>query len=463
MLKKLEEAAEKTEHHAELRYHARKMSSFKIRNGDLREADNSQLAGLGVRVLADGCWGFVSTSELSQSAINKAVKEAEQAALEAGKIKQDKIDTLAEAEMAEGEFITSGAGEENDPPMSQKMEDLLNCERNVRESGDNVIGSVVSYTKYQNEKYIFTSDGARAHIKDQKSDVSLTAFGMADGQRERTRVSSAVTGGWQKLFAEESLDELAGRVIEKLNRKLGAKQVSGGRYKVILDPALVGVLAHEAIGHTVEADFVESGSVVKDRLGEKVAGDLINMVDDGSVEGVSGQINVDDEGVKSQRTTIIEDGILKNYLHNRESAARFDSVPRGNARAFNYNDEPLIRMTNTFILPGESKLSEMIEDIDDGLYLVGLGQGGQADATAEFMFDVSEGYKIESGELSDPVKGVTISGQAFDVLKSVDAVSDDFEFGLGRGYCGKMQRAKVDAGGPYIRCEVMVGGGSNDE
>lgn len=461
MLKKLETAADKTEFHAELRYHDRKMISYRIRNGDLRQADNSQLAGMGIRVLAEGCWGFVSTSEFSQQAINRAVKEAEQAALEASEIKRDKINSLAEAEMAEGEFLTSFA-EGNDPKMSRKIESLLTCEEHIRESGKNIIGSVVSYTNYQNEKYIFTSDGARAHIKDEKSDVSLTAFGISEGQRERSQVSSAVTGGWQKLFTKKSLDELKTKVIEKINKKLVAKEVSGGRYTVILDPALVGVLAHEAIGHTVEADFVESGSIVQGKIGEKVASDLVTMVDDGSIEGVSGQINVDDEGVKSQRTTIIENGILKNYLHNRESANKFDSVPRGNARAFNYNDEPLIRMTNTFVLPGEHKLDDMIKDIDEGLYLEGLGQGGQADATAEFMFDVSEAYKIESGEITEPVKGVTISGQAFDVLKSVDAVSDDFEFGLGRGYCGKWQRAKVDAGGPHIRCEVMVGGNNNE-
>ena len=341
MLKKLEEAAQKTKYHAELRYHSRKMISYKIRNGDLRQADNSQLAGLGVRVLANGCWGFVSTSEFSQGAVNRAVKEAEQAALEAGEIKEEKIDSLAEAEMAEGEFLST-VEEANEPEMAKKINDLLECEEKIRKAEKNIIGSVVSYTNFQNEKYIFTSDGARAHLKDQKSDISLSAFGLANDQRERSQASNAITGGWQKLFAEESLDDLKERVIKKINKKLAAEQISGGKYKVILDPALVGVLAHEAIGHTVEADFVESGSVVKDKLGEKVASELITMVDDGSLEGVSGQIFVDDEGVKSQRTPIIENGILKNYLHNRETAHKFDSVPRGNARAFNYNDEPLI-------------------------------------------------------------------------------------------------------------------------
>lgn len=462
MLKKLEVAAGITDYHAELRYHSRKMTNYRIRNGDLRQADSSQLVGLGVRVLAGGTWGFVSTSEFTQQAINEAVKEAEQAALEAGEIKQNKIDSLAEAEMAEGEFTTYSDPEEKEPAMSEKITALLECEKNIRESGEDIIGSVVSYTRYKNEKYIFTSDGARAHIEDQKSDISLSAFGLSDGQRERAQVSSAVTGGWQELFATDSLRELTEKVIDKLNKKLVAEQVSGGLYTVILDPALVGVLAHEAIGHTVEADFVESGSIVKDNIDEKVASELITMVDDGNMEGASGRIIVDDEGVKSQRTTIIKEGILKNYLHNRESAYRFSAEPRGNARAFNYNDEPLIRMTNTFVLPGESELDDMIAEIDNGLYLAGLGSGGQADATAEFMFDVSEAYKIQNGKMSEPVKGVTISGQAFDVLKSVDAVSDDFEFGLGRGYCGKWQRAKVDAGGPHVRCEVMVGGNNNE-
>jgi TldD protein len=162
--------------------------------------------------------------------------------------------------------------------------------------------------------------------------------------------------------------------------------------------------------------------------------------------------------VAGKRTVIIDHGILRDYLHSRESAAAFGMEPKGNARAFTYRDEPIIRMTNTFILPGEDNLDEMIAGIDDGFFLKELGQGGQADATAEFMFGVAEAYRIVDGKVGEMVKGITISGQAFDVLESVDAVSSDFEMAMGAGHCGKFQAAKVDAGGPYLRCRVTVGG-----
>ncbi|HNY67167.1 MAG TPA: TldD/PmbA family protein, partial [Bacillota bacterium] len=155
---------------------------------------------------------------------------------------------------------------------------------------------------------------------------------------------------------------------------------------------------------------------------------------------------------------IIDRGILRDYLHSRESAQTFGAEPHGNARAFTYGDEPLIRMTNTCILPGDDDLDDMIAGIDNGLLLRDMGGGGQADSTAEFMFGVSEGYVIKNGRLGELVKGITISGQAFDVLQSVDAVSSDFVCSLGAGHCGKWQPAKVDAGGPYLRCRVTVGG-----
>jgi TldD protein len=171
----------------------------------------------------------------------------------------------------------------------------------------------------------------------------------------------------------------------------------------------------------------------------------------------TGNVLVDDEGVPARTTKVIERGVLKSYLHDRETALMFDTEPTGNARAFDYTDEPLIRMTNTYILPGDHSLEEMIEGMKEGYLMRGAGNG-QADSNAEFMFEVDEAYRIENGEVKELLRGVTISGQAFDVLKSVDAIGKDFEFDIGVGYCGKFQRAKVDGGGGAIRCKAMIGG-----
>ena len=166
---------------------------------------------------------------------------------------------------------------------------------------------------------------------------------------------------------------------------------------------------------------------------------------------------VDDEGVITQNTTIIRNGMLESYLHNRESAAKYGVDPTGSARAWEYSDQPLIRMRNTYLAPGETTLEEMIASTKDG-YLLDGPRNGQADATGEFMFGVQEARRIRDGKLCELVRGVTISGIAFDVMQTVDAVSNEFKWDLGSGYCGKGQPAKVDAGGPYIRCQAILGG-----
>ncbi len=222
----------------------------------------------------------------------------------------------------------------------------------------------------------------------------------------------------------------------------------------------MGLLVHEAIGHTVEADFVQAGSVAAGKLGQRVASDLVTLCDSGASEledGAGGTIPVDDEGVLAGRTVIIRDGILESYLHNRESAARYGVAPTGNARAWEYADEPLIRMRNTYLEPGQTSLEEMIASTRHG-YLLDGPRNGQADATGEFMFGVQEAREIKDGKLGALVKGVTVTGIAFDVLSTVDSVSDSFRWDLGSGYCGKGQPAKVDAGGPYIRCKALLGG-----
>jgi TldD protein len=210
----------------------------------------------------------------------------------------------------------------------------------------------------------------------------------------------------------------------------------------------------------VEADFVLSGSIVKDKIGQKVASELITLVDSGQSNIAvkpAGTIAVDDEGIMAGRTVIIENGILKSFLHNRETALIFDTRPTGNSRAFEYNDEPLIRMTNTFIEPRNDKLEDIIKETKCG-YLIKGPRNGQADANGEFMFGCQEVYSIQKGEIQELMKGTSISGNAFEVLESVDMVGNDFEYDLGTGYCGKFQPAKVDGGGPHIRCTAIIGG-----
>jgi len=219
------------------------------------------------------------------------------------------------------------------------------------------------------------------------------------------------------------------------------------------------MLAHEAVGHTVEADFVMGGSVAAHNMGNKVASELVTMVDFAHTalgEPCPLPVYVDDEGVVAEDATLIENGILKSFMHNRESARHFDAKPQGHARAFTFSDEPLIRMRNTAILPGKSKFDDMVASIDDGYYLVKTGNG-QADSTGEFMFSVDLGYEIKNGKIGKAIRETTISGVAFEMLKTVDMISDDMLWSCS-GFCGKKQYMTTAGGGPALRCEINIGG-----
>ncbi len=296
---------------------------------------------------------------------------------------------------------------------------------------------------------------------DAKPGFRAIAVAQESGEQTLGMDSAGVTGGWADLFARRSPEEMADRAVKLAIDQLKAPRPTGEKAVVVLDPNLVGVLSHEAIGHTVEADAVRSGAITSGKLGEKVASELVTLCDSGPsvfAPHAAGELLVDDEGVTTQRTVIIDHGVLRSFLHNRESAAYFGVEPTGNARAFEYSDEPIIRMRNTYIEPGGSSLEELIAGVRSGYYLQGLGFGGQADSNAEFMFGIREARRIKNGRIGELVRGVTISGNAFEVLASVDAVGKDFRWGLGAGYCGKGQPAKVDAGGPHLRCVVTIGG-----
>lgn len=232
-----------------------------------------------------------------------------------------------------------------------------------------------------------------------------------------------------------------------------------GYKTVILGSDLAGMLAHEAVGHTVEADLVLGGSVAGRNLNKRVGSDLVNLVDFAHTalgNTAPLPVYIDDEGTPAEDTEIIKDGILTGYMNSRESAKHFGMKPTGHARAWAFSDEPLIRMRNTAILPGKDKLEDMIASVDDGYYFIATGNG-QADTTGEFMFGVNMGYEIKNGKLGKAILDTTISGVAFDMLKTVDMISDTMVWSSS-GFCGKKQPMPTGMGGPAMRCKVMIGG-----
>ncbi|MCL2361377.1 MAG: TldD/PmbA family protein [Defluviitaleaceae bacterium] len=311
------------------------------------------------------------------------------------------------------------------------------------------------------EKLLVISDGADSHFYQPRSMVYvMMTADTPDGIPVEMYVPLGGFGHFDELFMspaqyEAEIDAL----YESLMKKREGVFTKAGYTQCVLGPKMAGMLAHEAIGHTVEADAVISGSVASYNLNKQVASELVTMIDiantyQGRTIGLP--VYVDDEGVIAEDAMLIDKGILTGYMHNRDSARELGMKPQGNARAFTFSDEPLIRMRNTAILPGTSKLEDMIASVEDGYYLVDTGNG-QADQTGEFMFSVEEGYEIKNGKLGKAIRETTVSGVAFEMLKTVDMVADDMYWTVS-GFCGKKQPMTCGMGGPALRCMINVGG-----
>jgi TldD protein len=447
-------------HWTEIRYHNRRSRAVSVRKGELVEMSSKHHGGVGIRVLIDGTWGFAASSDLTPTGLERTLREAEGMARALSSVKKRRVDIATPESMARGEFLIPGYAELDAMPLEDKLEQVRRSEAQVRDASEKIEAAQCYYSEVFEDKHILTSDGADALIKLARPEIRVIAFGADGSQRTNGYDSAGGTGEWTCLFRNRDLNEMVDQAAANAVDLLTAPEAPGGKTRVILSPAMVGMLSHEAIGHTVEADFVSAGSVAEGKIGQMVASPLITMCDSGRSEhtdGAGGMIPVDDEGVPAERTVIIQDGKLVSYLHNRESAAEYGVAPTGNARAWEFADEPLIRMRNTYIEPGQDELADMIAGIENGYFIEGP-ESGQADATAEFMFGADKVRRITGGKLGEFVQKMTVSGNAIEVLQSVDAVSRDFRWDMGAGYCGKGQPAKVDAGGPYLRCELMIGG-----
>jgi TldD protein len=228
---------------------------------------------------------------------------------------------------------------------------------------------------------------------------------------------------------------------------------------VIADPDLAGVFAHEAVGHASEADLVSTGdSCFAGRIGERIGSEMVTIRDDATVPGMNGRMVYDDEGVKAGNKVLIRKGILNDFIQSRETAAKLNMTPNGGARAESYHGRPLVRMSNTFFEKGDRDFKELLEGVKLGVYAKGT-RGGQVNtAQGFFQFNAQESYLIENGEITKPLRDVSLSGRTLDILKLIDGVGKDKDL-TGVGICGKGQMVPVGDGGPHIRIARCVVGG----
>jgi len=444
--------------HTELRAQVNKTKRVVLLAGNMVANAQTSEGGISARVYKGGTFGFASGAEYSDTAVKNV--------LEAATKNADFMDKHVNKGMPPLPSVSPGNIGLNVQPGTDIPQNLLidfanSIDSIITEKYKKLTSRTVVTLCDEMEKLLVVSDGADTHFYQPRSLVYVFMTAETDdGVPMELFQSLGGFGTFGEVFknTDAYLSDLD-NLYESLMKKREGVYANAGLHKCVLHPELAGMLAHEAVGHTTEADLVLGGSVAGHNLNKQVASEMVTMADFAHTamgETCPLPVYVDDEGVIAEDVMLIENGILKNFMHNRDTARHFNVKPQGNARGYDFSDEPLIRMRNTAILPGKDKLDDMIASIDDGYYLVKTGNG-QADTTGEFMFSIELGYEIKNGKIGKAIRETTISGVAFEMLKTVDMMSDDMHWECG-GFCGKKQRMTTGMGGPAIRCDMNLGG-----
>jgi TldD protein len=412
--------------------------------------------GTGVRVLVKGAWGFVSLGNLDSKLLTDAVEDAVKLA-GAASLRVKKPVKLVDVKAVEDKVAAEPKRNPRDVSLEEKIDVALTLDKTVLDFDSRMKSCTIDYVDVTGTNHLVNSDGT--YIEQDKlyvwSRIQASARQNSIFASGREEIGS--TAGYE-IFSRETPEKVGTALAKRVINQLKAKTPKGGTFPAVIGPNVVGVFIHEAMGHLAEADLTLSGSILYDKLGKKIASDAVTVYDDGTVKGAFGSFKYDDEGVPTQKTPLIENGYLIGLMHNRETAYKLSMEPTGNARAEDFCFEPIIRMRNTYLAPGDRTFEELVEDIDFGYYLKSF-RGGQANLDGTFQVGIQEAYEIVKGRLEAPVRNVSISGNTLETLYKVDAVGRDFELWPGR--CGKGQTAFICDGGPHIQIEeVIIGGGA---
>ena len=410
--------------------------------------------GVAIRVLVDGAWGFASVGATKTELLSESLSDACKMAKAAG-LKLKHPIKLAEYKSFEDKVKAKPRKNPAQFSIEDKITTTSTIAKTVLCFDRRIKSCTIDYLDLFGTSYFVNSEGTC--IEQDKLYVwsRITAAAREADVLTFSREEVGSTAGYE-IFDVETPEILGERVAKRAVEQLSAKPPKGGRFEAVLGPNVVGVFVHEAFGHLAEADLTLSGSVLMDKLGKRIASEVVEIYDDGTIDGAFGSFKYDDEGVPAQRTLLVKGGVVVGLMHNRETASKFNVEPTGNARAEDFRVEPIIRMRNTFLAPQDYSFEELIEDIKFGYYFKSF-RGGQANLDGTFQVGVQEAYEIVKGEIADPVRNASISGNTLETLHKVDAVGKDFELWPGR--CGKGQTAFICDGGPHIRVkEVLVGG-----
>ncbi len=451
-------ALERKADYADLYFEYRNAEALGLEESMVNHASKSVSQGVGVRACAGDRTGYAYSDEITADGMRLAAEAARAIADERSRaVAPIRIGTpIAHHNLYDLESTPL------EVPVDERAKLLYEIDKLARSYDPRVRNVMASFAAERKAVMIVTSEGRVAADVQPLCRLSVTVIAEDGGNRQ---VGSYGGGGrveWRYFLENERWRDYAREAARQAIVNLDAAEAPAGEMVVVLGPGWPGILLHEAIGHGLEGDFNRKRvSAFSDRIGERVASELCTVVDDGTLANRRGSLNVDDEGMPTSRTVLIEKGVLRGYMQDRLNARLMNLAPTGNGRRESFAHAPMPRMTNTFMLPGEHAPEEILRSVARGLYAVSFG-GGQVDITnGRFVFSASEAYLIEDGRVTRPVKGATLIGNGPDVLTRVTMVGGDLRLDPGIGTCGKDgQSVPVGVGLPTIRVDGLTVGGT---
>jgi len=451
-------ALERKVDYADLYFEYEESEGLSLEEGIVKTASRDITQGVGVRAVAGEKTGYAYTNDITLPQLEMAAKTARSIAADSARSAVVPMSGSAPV----GRDLYPVRDSVLDAPLQARIELLQEIDRLARAYDPRITHVMAGLTCESKVVLIATSDGAVVGDIRPLARLNVTCIAEEGGNRQVGSFGGGGRIGFPFFFQEDRWKEYVHEAARRAILNLSARPAPAGTMTVVLGPGWPGILLHEAIGHGLEADFNRKGlSAFSNLLGQRVASDLCTIVDDGTIPSRRGSLNVDDEGTPTTRTVLIEKGILTGYLQDKLNARLMGMPLTGNGRRESFAHSPMPRMTNTFMLAGQSTPEEIIASVPRGLYAVAFG-GGQVDITnGKFVFSASEAYLIENGRVTHPVKGATLIGNGPDVLQRVTMVGNDLELDAGVGTCGKNgQSVPVGVGLPTLRIDGLTVGGT---
>ena len=453
----LDKAAGLGASYADVRYQCHDSETITVENRTLKSYSSRRLSGFGFRVTTERATGYASTSNSDLESLENTLRNA----MKAAKSFRSQRKPFTKTEVNKTEIKLSTKTD----PVAVSPEEKVSVALDANKAawvGDEIKSTITRLALSSDSRLFMSTEGAKVRVKTALVGLAHESVAKANGAMEKVGYSESMCAGFEFIKSKDwnsFAADLSRLAVEAAHSRTPAP----GTYPAVIHPEVFGVVLHEAFGHASEGDLVFTGeSVLHNRVGDRLASEAVTIIDEGSVKG-GYFCPFDDEGTKKGRTVIVKDGLLKGYLHDRNSASEFSVESTGNGRAQDFENVPIVRQTNIYLQPRHHRFEELIEDIDSGIYVMGRGwTGGQVEpGMGTFTFGVGPSKVIRKGELAETVRGVVISGSILDTLKTVDAVGNDLKIVTSAfGACGKGgQRASVGLGGPHVRVREMTVGG----